>query len=691
MRRPLVPTVLAALCAAPWAACGPASDDVDGGVEAAEGVRARVDFTAAAEGGDAFFDAPFPSDLRRTPTGAPDLSGLRGREGNPTVDGLAALVDDLRGFSQLQVAWLRFDGGSLPELGADTVWTGDDEDAPLLLVDVDPDSPERGRRWPLLAHTPAPDAYVPPGLLALSPVSGFVLRPDTTYAYAVRRGLGDADGAPLGRSEAMAELLSGVAPAVDGGEAYAAQVTDALDVLAEQGVGADDLAALTVFTTGDVAADVEALSEAVRDRWSPSIEDLAVAPDRGLSHETYCELHGTLTVPQFQQGEAPFDTEGLFELDGDGVPVEQRSETIPVVVTVPRAPMPPEGYPLGMYFHGSGGVADQLVTRGPQPGPGEPPALGFGPAHVLATHGFAAAGSAHPISPDRVPGAFAFAYLNFANLPAFRDTFRQGIVEQRLYLDALLDLSLDPELLEGCDGVSLPDGASAITFDGEAVVAMGQSMGGMYTNLIGSVEPRIGAVVPTGAGGHWTRMVLVTELLGEGTAASLLKLAVGTNQDLTYLHPAVHAAQMGWEMVEPLVYLRRLAQQPLPGHPVRPIYQPAGRGDSYFPTGIYDAFALAYGNQRAGDAVWESMDTLLSLDDRSPAEGYEVVDNRVSEDGTPYTGVVVQYAGDGFSDPHVIFTQLDEVKHQYGCFFETWLRDGSAVVPDGDEAGGPCP
>ena len=54
------------------------------------------------------------------------------------------------------------------------------------------------------------------------------------------------------------------------------------------------------------------------------------------------------------------------------------------------------------------------------------------------------------------------------------------------------------------------------------------------------------------------------------------------------------------------------------------------------------------------------------------------------------TSVVVQYDGDGIADPHDIYRQLDEVKHQYGCFFATYFADGvpTVVAPAGLDA--PC-
>jgi hypothetical protein len=84
------------------------------------------------------------------------------------------------------------------------------------------------------------------------------------------------------------------------------------------------------------------------------------------------------------------------------------------------------------------------------------------------------------------------------------------------------------------------------------------------------------------------------------------------------------------------------------------------------------------------------MQDALALAGLDGLRQYPVVDNLASDDGFPFTGAVVQHEPDGFSDPHVIFVQLDEVKHQYGCFFETFARDGRAVVPAPAALGSAC-
>ena len=73
-----------------------------------------------------------------------------------------------------------------------------------------------------------------------------------------------------------------------------------------------------------------------------------------------------------------------------------------------------------------------------------------------------------------------------------------------------------------------------------------------------------------------------------------------------------------------------------------------GLGDRYFPTILYDAVSLSYGQQQAGNLIWPTMQDALSL---------------AHLDG------LLQY--------HAIYRQLDAVKHQYGCFLESFLPPAS--------------
>jgi hypothetical protein len=170
----------------------------------------------------------------------------------------------------------------------------------------------------------------------------------------------------------------------------------------------------------------------------------------------------------------------------------------------------------------------------------------------------------------------------------------------------------------------------------------------------------------------------------------MFSLLLRTPEKLAFLHPALMIAETALEPIDPMVSMPRLARRPLPGHPARPIYEPVGLGDSYFPTPIYDAMALAYGHPRAGDEVWPTMkdaQALVGLDRVLP---YPVVDDLVSEDGRPYTGAVVQSPGDGVHDAHGIYRRVPGIIHQYGCFHRTFRDTGRAVVVSPSAIGSPC-
>lgn len=666
-----------------------------------------ADLSADWQDQDRFYDFPLPSDLRLTSGGAPDLAGFPHSLLNKVVTDLLLLVPERKGWPTIPVAWFKFDG-ALPDLtDADTSVIPADPGSSLLLIDTDQSSPERGRLFPVVATTPTPDGkYVPANLLAVAARPGFVLAPKRKYAFVVMRSFGDAAGHPLAIAPAFRDLMRNQAPAAPKGEVARILHAPLIQTLESRGVCANQVAAAAVFTTGDVVQATADLSEGLRTKHPISVGAVEVDPDDGSSHERYCELHARVSYPQFQEGKPPFNTYGRFDIGSDGLPAKLREEEAPVVITLPKGPMPAGGYPLLMFFHGSGGLSTAVVDRGlwhHETDPSKCPegtlsewegkkgcnTKGMGPAHYLAFHGIATVGSALPVNPERYPGAGETAYLNMLNLSAFRDTFRQGVIEQRLLLDAMLKLQIPPEAIASCNGVSLPAGETAFHFRSDPVLAQGQSMGGMYTNMVGAVEPRIKAVTPTGAGGMWSYFILEGSQVPGG--ATTLSLVLGTKGKLTFLHPAMHLLELAWEPADPIVSMPRLARRPLPGHPVRPIYEPVGKDDSYFPMAVFDAIALAYGHKQAGDIVWPEMQAALALDKLGGVLPYPVANDLTSLDGSTYTGVVVQYPGDGVYDPHALYSQRDEVKYQYGCFFASFLKSGLAKVPAPAPLGTPCP
>lgn len=641
-----------------------------------------------------FFAFPYPSDLRLDAAGRPDVRGFPNPKDNEIAAAFKRVAGERTRFPVVPVAYFRFSAPVAPQVATRVLAA--EPGAPILLVDVDPASPGRGTLLPVVAGTPVPDDFVPRNLLTVAARPGIILEPDRKYAFVVMRSLGDAAGAPLGTPAALAQLARGETPPGARGEAARALHAPLWETLDRLGVERAGVAAATVFTTGDVVRELAELTDALVARDPVTISNLRLDPDDGTTHPRYCELLATVRYPQFQTGVSPFDEPGtgFFEPGADGLPRRQGEAESPVVITLPRRPMPERGFPLSMYFHGSDGLSNEVVDRGPVLVPGGPEQKGEGPAHTLAAHGIGMAASGLPVSPERIgplegPCFNVSGYLNFCNLPKVRDDFRQGVYEQRALIAALRELAIPPEVVAGCDGLALPAGAAAYRFDPDQLVATGQSMGGMYTNLVTAVEPRIRAIVPTGAGGFWTYFLLSTRIFRN--AGQTLAVLIGASDEWNFMHPALHAAELVVEVIDPMIAMPRIARRPLPGFAPRPIYEPVGKDDIYFTIDVFDAMALAYGNEQAGQEVWPSMQEALGAGALAGLVGYPVSQNVTSAAGQPYTGVVVQYEGDGIYDPHGIAFQLDAVKYQQGCFFSTFLETGVAVVPAPAPLGTPCP
>ena len=675
-------------------ACSSSSSSPSGGSGTPPGVTVMFDSTADLTSPDHFFDFPWPSDVRLSSSGTPVLTGLPNPTMSGVLEGLRTIAQQRPGYPMVPVAWFRFTADVAARVSTDTIPAA--ASSPLLLVDVDPKSPTLGKLLPTIAETIRPDATVPASVLAIGVKPGFVLAPHRQYAFVVLISANDATGKPLG-------IATGLAQALSGGTDPVARLYSVLPTaLQKAGVDASKVAAATVFTTGDVVDDLYQLSSKVLAKTQLSITAVTVDSHVLDTNARFCELQAQISYPQFQSGFAspPYDNAGLITVDSSGAPVKQGDLTVPLTITLPKRAMPGGGFPLIVYFHGTGGVSQAIADRGPwRPetttascpvgqaldtwnnvtGCNTP---GEGPGWVTAAHGVAMAASALPLNPQRWPAGANGSlpeYLDINNVAATRDDFRQGVIEQRLFADALGRLTIPPSAVASCTGLSLPAGETAYHFKTDPLLAQGQSMGAMYANMFSAVEPHVKAVVPTGSGGFWSWFILQTQFIPN--IKGKLGLLLDIHGSFSHLHPAMHLVQVALEPVDPIVYMPRLAHDPLPGHPVRPVYEPHGQGDSYFPMVVQDACAMSYENRQAGTQVWPTMQQALGLEGLQGVLGYPVKDDATSLAGPKYTGVVVQYEGDGVYDPHAIYSQLDSVKYQYGCFFESFLKTGHAVVP----------
>lgn len=657
---------------------------------------ATFDLNANLRDPDQFYNLPYPSDLRLDSQGHPELSGFPVfTEFFGFFKRLRTIASDRPGFPTTAAGYFRFDQPLAPQNPNQLIPTK--SNAPILLIDVDQASPERGRLFPVVASTPQPDAfYVPPYLLAVAPYPGIVLKPNRQYAYVIRRSLKDANGQRLKPTDTFKQLRNGETPQGSLKHKFQAYILykPLLETLDQLDINRNSVVNATVFTTGDVVTETAQLSNQVLARYNRSITNLLYKPDNRISDLGYCKFVADIKLPQFQKGTPPFlffeKRAGLFEFNPSGKLKEKGNDTIPLVITLPKTPMPKDGYPLMMYYHGSGGLSSQVVDRGPVRDPGGKRIPGRGPADVVARFGFASVGSALPVNPERIPPSVSELfgnrpYLNPTNPSAYRDTFRQGVFEQRLIIEALDRLTIPPSALGDCDGPTLPDGIQNFRINTSSMIALGQSQGAQYATMMGAVEPKIQAVIPTGSGGFWS-LLFASFTNSDGAdfekISNILGFVLQKNDPIDHLYPPLRLLQSSWEAAEPMVYMPRIAKRPLPNHPARSIYQPVGEGDNAFPEEIFNAVALASGVEQAGEKIWPEMQDSLALEGLDGILTYPVENNVKSDDGRPYTGVVVQYKGDSLANSHTIFSQLDDVKFQYGCFMDSAHKTGKAVVPE---------
>jgi len=681
--------------------------------EQIQGVQVLFDLSLGAD----FYAFPFPTDLRRR-TGEQDgldLSGYPG-PGLSFLSNLQARYRELaaqsRGFSQSTSIYFVFEDAvsesNLPGSPMESV----EEDSPVFLVDIDPVSAEYGRRIPLrIRFYRQPGSFHPGNLLAMIPLPGIVLRPDTRYAAVVLRSLENEQGDLLGSPLDLQKLLCGEAPAGKRGHEARELYRSLALFLQEQGIPYRSLAGATTFTTGNPVAEMERIHDCVA---SLPVPDLSSPLEQTREHETYYVLEGAYRASQFQTGTPPYlFGGGDMVIDEDGCPVEQRMDDIPIALAVPKGQMPGAGWPLMIYIHGTGGVSTQMLDRGRRPAPGEPAPMGSGPALTFSARGMATAGSALPVNPQRggLPGTDGYDFYNVLQPPALRDNFRQGAAEHVLFSRLLRELRIDPALCPETDSSLAPDGK--IGFDGSSFFAMGQSMGSIAVNIWAPLDQDLVAAVPSGAGAHFSTIALELRALPTGEILRLL-LEIADDEELDLFHPFLNILMLAWGSADPVNFAAHLFREPLPGRTAKHVFVSQGFLDSFFPPPAQNAFILASGLQLVGEPFpVEGFDEIAQREEyhssrcglevpcsRSTVEvmdylgheiaGYPVTGNMLSPDGSPVTAVLVEALEDGIMDGHHINFQLDGMKYQYGCFLRTLLDTGMPVLLEQDELGATC-
>lgn len=629
-------------------------------------------------GSEEFWATPFPGEHHRLPDGRIDMADFPVRARSAITVILRDASAEQTGFGTTTPVFFpmtaAIDPSSLPgPTDASSIA------APVFLMDVDPDSPDRGTLAPVIGRF-LTDAgpYGAPNLLAILPVQGRPLRPDTMYAAVVTSALHQADGSPLETATYVTAIARGEIPTGLSGDALAA-FREVHASLLELGLEADDLIAFTAFRTGDPTHAFDlALTGARANGEHITLGDF----DAPEIYDAYCAYHAVATVPVFQEGEPPYATEGgRWILDASGAPILQHEETANVWVTVPRRAMPTDGFPAAVLVRTGSGADRPLMDRGPRDADGVSP-RGTGLGLQFAQAGFVGVSIEGPHGGSRniSGGDEQFIVFNIQNVFALRDNLRQSALELALLVDTLGDIDLDATL---CPDVSTVDMAP-VRIDSRSLALVGHSMGASIAPLTAAFEPRYRAMIVSGAGASWSENILykLSPIPTRGLANTLVGYASETAV-INDADPMLALLQWAGEEADAQVYAPLMIATPAIGAP-RHVLMFQGLEDTYIPPPIANALTLSLEIDVGGtirDREWSAREGWLPIESLLPLTGRSVIPLPATANLDGTTAVVVQLEEDGIQDGHEVMWQRSDAREMVRCFL-IGLAGGTPTVVD---------
>jgi predicted esterase len=630
----------------------------DAGVDAATDAGPPIAlFVAPREGDDpaTFFDLPWPTDVRLTPDGAPDLATFPAPARGLLRSYLDAIARSQRGYSTLGSIYFRLthdlDPASLPATLEESVAST----ASVMLVALDATASAEARHPIVVRYEPRTTDYWPGRTLAVRPADGFPLLPATRYAAVLTDRVRAVGGAPFGRDEDLEAVLAGD-PSV---ASLTAVYGPALTRLEELGIARSSVVSLAVFTTQDPtrllatsrdwAAETAPAASPVADGWSVR-----------ESSSAFTVLHGRYgPVPTFQAGAAPYSSVGGgIELDADGVPVVAGTYEARFAISVPVSPLPEAGYPLVLYSHGTGGNFRTFIEDGT--------------AQLLGELGFAVMGIDAPLHGDRGGSADAPAlFFNILNPDSIRCNPLQAALDHVVQARVAASLAIPRALLER-------DGRE-IRFDASRFYFVGHSQGALVGPLFFGVDDSPQAALFS-AGGTligYTLLektepvdvpALVRSLLGFSGATAEEAFA---NEGFNVEHPIVTLLQ-GWvDVSDPGNYAPLAITRPRPGFAPRSVVVTEGLRDVYVSPAGMEALAVAFRVPIAAPVARDIRG--LGFLGLPPIPG-EVRGNLA---GGAVTGALLQFPDSG----HFAFFDEPRGRERIGAFFGSLLAGGPGTLP----------
>jgi hypothetical protein len=608
-----------------------------------------------------FYRLPYPSDVRVAADGTLDLSDFPRPGLSPLgvdlVDLYAdAAAADFAGFPSIAVASFRFSSA----LDFGSVADG----AALFVVDVTPGSPSYGQnRGRDFGYDGGRTKYACQNRLTIGVPTTAALEPGHTYAIWVSTAARSSTGAAPIQDPDLIAVLGATAPADPVlAEAWAKHARFR-DYLTAQSRATTEVAGVALFTVADASALARRLATQVAAAPVPTVTDLTLCDGAtaspcgptgdatracGDSSGPFWELHGRLTVTNYQAGTLPYERPadgGAIAVDGSGQPIPAGDLPVCFALTVPKAAMPTGGWPLVVHGHGTGGSFRAAVgtIAGPL-------ATAVAPMATLTLDGVGH-GERRGTS-ARTPDSLVF---NLVNPRAARDNHLQGAVD---VLTALRLSDLAP--------LTAPT-VGAIDFDATRTYYFGHSQGANVGIPAAAVTSRAQAVVLSGAGS-----VLVEGILGKTEpvdARAGLEFLIG--EPLGGGHPVMTLWQMFFDRIDPVNYAPLLIRRPPPGVASKHVWMSWAAADQFSPTATLTATAHAA-------ALDQAAPQLAPLGLRPDAR--PITPGRPGGDGPTRFGAVFQYAPDGSYDGHFVALRHPSAIADWLAFL-TSTAAGAPAVP----------
>jgi hypothetical protein len=568
---------------------------------------------------------PWPSELYRDATGRIALGEIPNRYSDgPMLSATRELLALRDGFCNTCNAVFEIDGGlatdDLPAIEADA-----ELDDPVVLVDVDPDSPDLGRTFPLRWQWDEAK-----GVLSVRPARGFALTGGRRYAFVVTDAARGGDGLPLGPAPAFEA-------ARDGTDAAHGDVTDALeptlDELEHLGLSRARVRGLAAFTTADPTADLRAIRATVRSGPSPvarvdavhtgeALDDLLGVPEldrpgidvppapgidgtASIRHDTTAfVVTGRFSAPRFVDGTG-IDV-GATVRDASGAPIAAASDDVPFVLIVPRG-VALDRLPVVVAHHGfnasratgfvladTAGRAGFAVLAIDAYQHGDRAASADDRLHAMRGNVDGPDGFAETVPLDVSARVFGLAAPDPAltlypgyPLGAFEQFAADALSAVRLVVDGDLSAvrAADP-------------GLAALAFDRDRIAFVGNSMGAVVGTSVAAIEPDVGAVVLDVMPGS------IMETLAESgefrpLSEDLLLPRVGVTgpfdeiEHAMLFDPTVDLMRWALEPVDPLALAPYLVRERIEGAAPHLLVQLAGHDEVAAPPASESVLAAA--------------------------------------------------------------------------------------------------